>query len=72
MNVRLQALYRAVYGVPLVLPNEFLQVDEFSVDTISKKFVKILDTKKKSKLMHRLPRQWMTKEQFPSIWMCGQ
>jgi hypothetical protein len=28
----------AVYGAPFVLPNEFLQGDEFSVDAIVKKF----------------------------------
>jgi hypothetical protein len=30
----------AVYGAPFVLPNEFLQGDEFSVDAIVKKFKK--------------------------------
>jgi hypothetical protein len=30
-----------VYGVSLVLPNEFLQVQEFSVDEIVNKFSKI-------------------------------
>ncbi len=35
---------RSVYGAPLVLPNEFLQAEEFSVDQIVKKFSKIIDT----------------------------
>ncbi len=34
----------AVYGVPVVLPNEFLQVEEFTVDQIVNKFSKIIDT----------------------------
>ncbi len=34
----------AVYGVPLVLPTEFLQVEEFSGDQISNTFSKIIDT----------------------------
>jgi hypothetical protein len=34
----------AVYGAPLVLPNEFLQMKEFSVDQVVKKFSKIIDT----------------------------
>ncbi len=33
----------AVFGTPLVLPNEFLQVDECSVDNVSTDFSKILD-----------------------------
>ncbi len=32
-----------VFGTPLVLPNEILQAEEFSVDKISKIFSKILD-----------------------------
>jgi hypothetical protein len=34
----------AVYGVPLFLPNEFLKVEEFSLDQIVNKFSKIVDT----------------------------
>jgi hypothetical protein len=32
-----------VFGTPLVLPNEFLQAEEFSIDEISKIISKILD-----------------------------
>ncbi len=35
---------KAVYGVPLTLPNEFLQVEEFSADQIADKFSKVIDT----------------------------
>jgi hypothetical protein len=33
----------AVFGAPIVLPNEFLQNEEISVDSINKKFSKTLD-----------------------------
>jgi hypothetical protein len=33
----------AVFGAPIVFPNEFLKGDEISDDTISKKFPKSLD-----------------------------
>jgi hypothetical protein len=33
----------AVFGAPIVLPNEFLQTDEISVDSIIKNFSKTLD-----------------------------
>jgi hypothetical protein len=35
---------QAIYSVALVLPNELLQVKEFSVDQIFNKFSKIIDT----------------------------
>ncbi len=38
------SLAEVVYGTPLVLPIEFLQVEEFSVDQIVKKFSKLIDT----------------------------
>ncbi len=34
---------KAVFGIPIVLPNEFLHGEEFSVDHIFKKFSKTLD-----------------------------
>jgi hypothetical protein len=37
------SLAEAVVGTPLVLPNEFLQAEEFSVDQVYKKMFKILD-----------------------------
>jgi hypothetical protein len=36
------SLAEAVFGAQIVLPNEFLQNDELSVDTIGKKFAKTL------------------------------
>jgi hypothetical protein len=38
------SLAEAAFGTPLVLPNEFLQNGEFSVDQIIKKFAKVIDT----------------------------
>ncbi len=35
----------AIFGTPLVLPNEFLQAEEFSIDEISKNVFKILDAR---------------------------
>jgi hypothetical protein len=37
------SLAEAVFGTLIVLPNEFLQRDEFSVDSIVKNFEKTLD-----------------------------
>jgi hypothetical protein len=37
------SLAEAVFGTPIVLPNEFLHEEEFSVDNIFKKFSKTLD-----------------------------
>jgi hypothetical protein len=33
----------AVFGAPIVLPNEFLKGEKIRVDTISKNFLKYLD-----------------------------
>jgi hypothetical protein len=45
------SLAEAVFGAQIVLPNEFLQNDELSVDTIDKNFSKTLHVS-----AHSLPR----------------
>ncbi len=47
----------AVFGAPIVLPNEFLKGDKISVDTISKYFLKSLDAPAFSLPRHNLSRQ---------------
>jgi hypothetical protein len=42
----------SVFGAPIVLPNEFLQSDEFAVDSIITNFQKTLDAPACSLLMH--------------------
>jgi hypothetical protein len=47
----------AVFGAPIVLPNEFLKGDEIPVDTISKNFLKSLDAPAFSLPRHNSSRQ---------------
>jgi hypothetical protein len=62
----------AVFGVPLVLPNEFLQAQEFSVDQIFNKFSKTLDTTafslpSKHNKSCQLPAELL---RTPLVWVC--
>jgi hypothetical protein len=50
----------AVFGPPIVLPKEFLQGDELSVDTISKNVLKSLDAPAFSLPRHNLSRQLLS------------
>ncbi len=51
------SLAEAVFGAPIVLPNDFLQEDEISVDIISKKFPQSLDAPAFSLPRHNSSRQ---------------
>ncbi len=58
----------ADFGTPLVLPNKFLQAEEFSIDQISKNFSKILDAPVFSlPSKHNLGRQ--LPEELPGAWV---
>jgi hypothetical protein len=69
------SLAEAVFGAQIVLPNEFLQNDEFSVDTIVNKFVKTLHVSAPSLPRHNsstdlpieLPAELLS---APLIWVC--
>jgi hypothetical protein len=47
----------AVFGAPIVLPNEFLKGDEIPANTISKIFLKSLDAPAFSMPRHNMSRQ---------------
>jgi hypothetical protein len=69
----------AVFGAPIVLPNEFLQNEEISVDSIIKNFSNTLDVlavslprhnssaQLPSKLPSELPAELLS---IPLIWVC--
>ncbi len=67
----------AVFGAPIVLPNEFLQNEEVSVDSIIKNFSKNLDVPAVSLPRHnsrpQLPSELPAKLLFaPLVWVrCG-
>jgi hypothetical protein len=70
------SLAEAVFGTPIVLPNEFLHGEEISVDNISKVFLKTLDapafplsSKHNSDrlLPEELPADLLS---TPFIWLC--
>ncbi len=60
-----------VFGAQIVLPNEFLQNDEFSVDTIVKKFAKTLHVSAPSLPRHNssteMPAELLS---TPLVWVC--
>jgi hypothetical protein len=66
---------KAVFGAQIVLPNEFLQNDEFSVDAIVKNFLKALHVSAPSLPRHNsstqlpseLPAELLS---APLIWVC--
>jgi hypothetical protein len=66
----------AVFGAPIVLPNEFLQNEEIYVDSITKNFSKTLDAPASSLPRHyssaqlpsKLPAELLS---TPLIWVCG-
>ncbi len=64
------SLAEAVFGAQIVLPNEFLQNDEFSVDTIVKKFAKTLHVSASSLPRHnsstKLPSELLS---APLVWV---
>jgi hypothetical protein len=64
------SLAEAVFGAKIVLPNKFLQNDEFSVDTIVKKFAKTLHVSAPSlpstELPSELPAELLS---APLVWV---
>ncbi len=69
------SLAEAAFGAPIVLPNEFLQNEEISVDSIVKYFSKTLDVPAVSLPRHNsiaqlpseLPAELLS---VPLIWLC--